>query len=198
MAQQIRLRTSIKQWKSQTKHNHRCGKEKQHLGSRKLPETPQQQFATKTQPRSVPQKVTPQVLHYNPRTRLREKSTTKQQHTPPKEWEVGREAGWEVGWEVGWEGWGWGEGGGGGGARYNQLEEKDTKQPTPQEMLEHNVTHLPYRSWCPKQHSKLPIVQLDFGYIKRFDDSNVHPILTAIDIQSGMIMAQLTATALPH
>ena len=77
------------------------------------------------------------------------------------------------------------------------------KQPTPQEILENNVTHLPYRSWCPicvqargrqnnhpKQHSKLPIIQLDFG---GFDDSNVHPILTAIDIQSGMIMAlQLT------
>ena len=80
------------------------------------------------------------------------------------------------------------------------------KQPTPQETLEHNVTHLSYRSWCPicvhargrqnnrpKQHSKLPIIQLDFGYIKGFDDNNVHPILTAIDIQSGMIMAtQLT------
>ena len=80
------------------------------------------------------------------------------------------------------------------------------KQPTPQEILEHNVTHLPYRSWCPicaqargrqnnhpKQHSKLPIIQLDFGYIKGFDASNVHPILTAMNIQSGMIMAlQLT------
>ena len=68
------------------------------------------------------------------------------------------------------------------------------------------LTHLPYRSWCPicvqargrqnnhpKQHSKLPIIQLDFGYIKGFDDRKVHPILTAIDIQSGMIMAiQLT------
>ena len=76
------------------------------------------------------------------------------------------------------------------------------KQPTSQEILEHNVTHLPYRSWCPicvqargrqnnrpKQHSKLPMIQLDLGYIKGFDDSNVHPILTAIDIQSGMIMA---------
>ena len=80
------------------------------------------------------------------------------------------------------------------------------KQPTPQEILEHNVTHLPYRSWCPicvqargrqnnhpNQRSKLPIIQLDFGYIKGFDDNKVHPILTAIDIQSGMIMAiQLT------
>ena len=33
--QRIRLRTSVKQWKSQTKHNHTCGKEKQHSGSRK-------------------------------------------------------------------------------------------------------------------------------------------------------------------
>ena len=41
----------------------------------------------------------------------------------------------------------------------------------------------------PKQHSKLPIIQLDFGYIKGFDVNKVHPILTAIDIQSGMIMA---------
>ena len=63
------------------------------------------------------------------------------------------------------------------------------------------MTHLPY-SWCPicvqaggrqnnrpKQHSKLPIIHLDFGFTKGFDDGNVHPILTAIDIQSGMIMA---------
>ena len=41
----------------------------------KLPETLPQQFATKTQPRSEPQKVTPQVIHHNPRTRLREKTT---------------------------------------------------------------------------------------------------------------------------
>ena len=41
----------------------------------KLPETLQQQFATKTQQRSEPQRITPQVIHYNPRTRLREKRT---------------------------------------------------------------------------------------------------------------------------
>ena len=76
------------------------------------------------------------------------------------------------------------------------------KQPTPQELLEHNVTHLPYRSWCPtcaqarsrannrpKQQSTMPIKQLDFAYLKGFDDSKVRPILTAIDIQSGMMMA---------
>ena len=85
------------------------------------------------------------------------------------------------------------------------------KQPTPQEILEHTVTHLPYRRWCPigvqargrqnnhpKQHSKLPIIQLDFGYIKGFDDSNVHPILTAIDIQSGMTMAKCSSNMQLH
>ena len=41
----------------------------------KLPETLPQQFTTKTQPRSEPQRITPQVIHYNPRTRLREKTT---------------------------------------------------------------------------------------------------------------------------
>ena len=35
----------------------------------------QQQLATKTQPKSAPQKVTPQVIQYRPRTRLREKTT---------------------------------------------------------------------------------------------------------------------------
>ena len=41
----------------------------------KLPETLQQQFTTKTQPRSEPQWITPHVIHYNPLTRLREKTT---------------------------------------------------------------------------------------------------------------------------
>ena len=40
-----------------------------------LPKTLQQQLATKTQPKSAPQKVTPQVSRHNPRTRLREKTT---------------------------------------------------------------------------------------------------------------------------
>ena len=39
-----------------------------------LPETIQQQLATKTQPRSTPQKVT-QVIRHNPRTQLRKKTT---------------------------------------------------------------------------------------------------------------------------
>ena len=55
-----------------------------------LPETLQQQFATKTQPKSAPQKVTPQVIQYKPRTRLKEgkqhhqQCRTQQHHTPPQ------------------------------------------------------------------------------------------------------------------
>ena len=40
-----------------------------------LPETLQPQFATKTQPKSAPQKVTPQAIQRKPRTRLKEKTT---------------------------------------------------------------------------------------------------------------------------
>ena len=35
MVQRTRLRTSIKDWKRHTKHNSKCGKEKQHSGLRK-------------------------------------------------------------------------------------------------------------------------------------------------------------------
>ena len=40
-----------------------------------LPETLQQQFATKTQSKSAPLQVTPQVIQHNPRKRLNEKTT---------------------------------------------------------------------------------------------------------------------------
>ena len=254
-----------------------------------LPEAIQQQLATKTQPKSAPQKVTPQVIQYRPRTRLKEKTTPptvqgasaphttkgvagqglphpsevhhggdywyregpywKRVHIEPRAAfsipeqthdgpDIRRLTPWrqtkvqpvgearntrlvEDEWttqqaktsDKPWTGW----------ANFEerqefptQLESDDEEQqqgtrakavqapkhPTPQEILEHNATHLPYRSWCPicvqargrqnnypKQHSKLPIIQLDFGYIRGFDDNKVHPILTAIDIQSGMIMA---------
>ena len=78
------------------------------------------------------------------------------------------------------------------------------RQPTPQERMEHNLTHLPYRTWCPictkskgradnhpqqQQHSKQPVVQADFTYIKAYGDKQVVPVLTAIDAETGMAMA---------
>ena len=60
------------------------------------------------------------------------------------------------------------------------------EQATPQEIREHNATHLLYRSWCPicvqargrqnnhpKPHSKPPIIQLDFGEIIATRTSNL-------------------------
>ena len=77
-------------------------------------------------------------------------------------------------------------------------------QPTPQEIQQHNLTHMPYRSWCPvciqsrgrqtshqQQTSKQPVIQVDFTYIKTYEDKWPVPILTAIDIQTGMAMATM-------
>ena len=53
------------------------------------------------------------------------------------------------------------------------------QQPTEQERLEHELTHLPYRNWCPvcvqskgrqnnhpKQTTKQPVIQVDVTYYK--------------------------------
>jgi hypothetical protein len=78
------------------------------------------------------------------------------------------------------------------------------KQPTPQERMEHNLTHLPYRTWCPictkskgradshpqqQQQSKQPVVQADFTYMKAYGDKQVVPVLTAIDAETVLAMA---------
>ena len=75
-------------------------------------------------------------------------------------------------------------------------------QPTEQERMEHKLTHLPYRSWCPvcvrskgradnhpKQHSKAPVIQVDITYYKALGETKVTPILTAVDVETGMCMA---------
>ena len=75
-------------------------------------------------------------------------------------------------------------------------------QPTEQERMEHELTHLPYRSWCPvcvrskgradnhpKQHSKAPVIQVDITYCKALGETKVTPILTAVDVETGMCMA---------
>ena len=81
---------------------------------------------------------------------------------------------------------------------------KSPDQPTPQGRAEHNLTHLPFRSWCkqciqnksksdahPKQqrNSKAPVVQFDFCYFKSLGEQKTTLILTGIDIETGMAMA---------
>ena len=69
---------------------------------------------------------------------------------------------------------------------------KAPQQPTRQERFEHELTHLPYRSWCPicvkskgrtdnhpKQTSRQPVIQVDFTYMKAFGDKQVLPVLNS-------------------
>ena len=77
-------------------------------------------------------------------------------------------------------------------------------QPTQQEIAEHELTHLPFRSWCPtcvankgradnhpKQKSKMPVVQFDFCYFKTAGEPTASAILTGIDVETGMVMATM-------
>ena len=64
------------------------------------------------------------------------------------------------------------------------------KQPTEQEIMEHNLTHMPYRSWCPicKQG---PSYKSILHFQKGFDNQYPTPILTDIDIETGLCSATL-------
>ena len=76
------------------------------------------------------------------------------------------------------------------------------RQPTEQERMEHELTHLPYRSWCPlcvqgkgradnhpKQHSKTPVIQIDITYYKSIRETKTTPVLTGVDVETGMCTA---------
>ena len=77
---------------------------------------------------------------------------------------------------------------------------KAPSHPTEQERIEHNLTHLPYRTWCPicveskgrsNHHPTLTVIQCDFAYIKGIHDKHVIPALTAIHVETGLGMATL-------
>ena len=74
--------------------------------------------------------------------------------------------------------------------------------PTPQQIAEHSLTHLPYRNWCPicvqgkgrqdnykKQQSRQPVIQVDFAYIKSQQDPKTIPVLTAVDVTAQLCVA---------
>ena len=76
------------------------------------------------------------------------------------------------------------------------------QQPTEQERREHELTHLPYRSWCPtcvqskgrqdnhpKRTSKTPVIQVDLMYYKALGEKQATSVLTAVDVETGMCMA---------
>ena len=83
-------------------------------------------------------------------------------------------------------------------------------QPTEQESMEHELRHLPYRSWCPvcvrskgradnhpKQHSKSPVIQVDTTYYKAMGETKVTPILAAVDVETNAIPFNMSTT-IPH
>ena len=76
-------------------------------------------------------------------------------------------------------------------------------EPTKQEREIHNLTHLPYRSWCPicvrakgkqtphrKGGSTKPLIQVDFAFVSIPEDPKSQAtILTGIDVRTQMCMA---------
>ena len=81
-------------------------------------------------------------------------------------------------------------------------------QPTANEIQIHNLTHLPFRSWCEvcvqargksDHHRKAtkphgPTIQVDFSFLGTSEDEKVLPVLVAIDIQTGLTTACLSPT----
>ena len=83
--------------------------------------------------------------------------------------------------------------------------QKDVKEPTQAESDEHNVAHVPFRSWCPHcvkgkakgaQHRKqdnvkheLPTVSFDYFYLvkKAEGEERGQPLVAIQDDESGML-----------
>ena len=79
------------------------------------------------------------------------------------------------------------------------------KQPTAQERELHNLTHLPYKTWCetclrskarPDRHTttkdkdrSTPIIQVDYTYAKAANHDDQLLLLTAVDTATGLALA---------
>ena len=89
---------------------------------------------------------------------------------------------------------------------------RDTKtlhrsnEPTEQQRATHNLTHLPYRSWCEhcvqaksrekqskRQTVKQPVIQIDYCVVQTGPDVGKRLVLIAVDIQIGLATAVLVA-----
>ena len=75
-------------------------------------------------------------------------------------------------------------------------------EPTDQQGATHNLTPLPYRSWCEycvkskgrENHSKRqtdrqPVIQVDYFFVNTGPDVGQRAILTAVDVQTGLATA---------
>ena len=82
---------------------------------------------------------------------------------------------------------------------------QDPKLPSPEEVLEHNFSHLPYRSWCRhcvrgrckeiphrrvSEEPKMSEVHFDFGFLgKEHEPGKLVPVLVIRERVTGMTMA---------
>ena len=83
---------------------------------------------------------------------------------------------------------------------------RDPGAPTPKEVEQHNVTHLPFRSWCPhcvsgkaqdRQHKKrenqdekqIPEIVFDYVFLASAEDDETIPIRVARDWHTHMLFA---------
>ena len=73
--------------------------------------------------------------------------------------------------------------------------------PTEAERELHNLTHMPFRAWCPicvkarglptqhrQAYDRKPVIQVDYGFITPKQGGRV-TILSAIDVATGLIMS---------
>ena len=74
-----------------------------------------------------------------------------------------------------------------------------SNEPTEQQRATHNLTHLPYRSWCEhcvkakrrEKHSKRqtdgqPVIQVDYCTVNTGPDVGQRLVLTAVGVQTGL------------
>ena len=79
---------------------------------------------------------------------------------------------------------------------------KVPKEPTEAERRVHELTHLPFRDWCPhcvqakgrhgpslKQVDRQPVIQVDYCYVSTHKSLPLRTVLTATDVQTGFGMA---------
>ena len=85
---------------------------------------------------------------------------------------------------------------------------RDPGAPTEAEIEQHNVTHLPFRAWCPscvegkardRPHRKqedvdekgLPVVVFDYGFLGARDEGETVAIQVARDRRTRMLFAHV-------
>ena len=85
---------------------------------------------------------------------------------------------------------------------------KDLGAPTAKEVAEHEITHLPHRSWCAecvagrsryRPHKRLhnregtsvPTIVFDYGFMGGKDDAETASILAVRDVDTKMLFAHV-------